>query len=104
MLFSGDTAGRNVEVELQPLQLNPAHLNLNLLSGWLPNDTPQGFATLSAQAADALPDVSARLVAKARQLTPGQTWHISLKVSKTIFPLKGHKSIFVAIVIPSEQH
>ena len=91
-----------MEVELQRLQLNLAHLNLDSLSGWLPSDTPHGLATLSAQAADALSDVSARLVAKAHQMTPGETWHILLKVSATTISLMDSRCVFVSIFRPSD--
>lgn len=75
----------HLDVELQPLHLNPMPMDLIVLAGWLAPSTPLSLASMSASAADALPHPRGRLLAKACQLTPGRPWHVGLKVSKTIF-------------------
>ena len=79
-----DLTEHHLDIELQPLHLNPAQMDLHVLSGWLAPSAPLSLASMSASAADALPHPQARFLAKARRLSPGQPWHVGLKVSKTM--------------------
>lgn len=74
----------HLDIELQPLRLNPTQMDLTVLLGYLTPNTPLSLASMSASAADALPHPRGRLLAKACRLTPGRPWHVGLKVSKTM--------------------